>query len=196
MIFYKVILITYCLLCVIGLVVMLDISSVQSSMRYFYRQLFFMIISAIFAIVILYTLNLEKLRVLSPYIVYLTILLLIIVLVKGNTVKGATRQINLGFINFQPSVLARLALIFYFAHILDKKNEELVSSTTGIFLGNFFALIVVTGVTFLLIIMERHLSTLIIGGLTLYGMLIYAGAKKRVLITIAIIGIIAGCRGH
>lgn len=191
--FDKVILITYCLLCVIGLVVMLDISSVQSSMRYFYRQLFFMIISAIFAIVILYTLNLEKLRVLSPYIVYLTILLLIIVLVKGNTVKGATRQINLGFINFQPSVLARLALIFYFAHILDKKNEELVSSTTGIFLGNFFALIVVTGVTFLLIIMERHLSTLIIGGLTLYGMLIYAGAKKRVLITIAIIGIIAGC---
>jgi cell division protein FtsW (lipid II flippase) len=107
-----------------------------------------MIISAIFAIVILYTLNLEKLRVLSPYIVYLTILLLIIVLVKGNTVKGATRQINLGFINFQPSVLARLALIFYFAHILDKKNEELVSSTTGSFLGNFFALIVVTGVTF------------------------------------------------
>ena len=191
--FDKVILITYFLLCLIGLVVMLDISSVQSSMRYFYRQLFFMLISAIFAIVILYTLNLEKIRVLSPYLVYLTILLLIIVLVKGNTVKGATRQIHLGFINFQPSVLARLALIFYFAHILDKKNEELVSSTTGKFLGNFFALIVVTGITFLLIIMERHLSTLIIGGLTIYGMLIYAGAKKRVLFTIAIIGIIAGC---
>jgi len=161
-------------------------------MKYFYRQLFFLILSIITVIVILYTFNLEKLRVLSPYIVYLTIILLIIVLLKGNTVKGATRQLNLGFINFQPSVLARLALVFYFAHILDKKNEELLSSSPLKFVTNFFALIVITGITFLLIIMEHHLSTLIIGGLTLYGMLIYAGAKKRVLITIALIGIIAG----
>jgi len=190
--FDKIILITYCLLCLVGLITLLDISSVQSSLKYFYRQLFFLILSIITVIVILYTFNLEKLRVLSPYIVYLTIILLIIVLLKGNTVKGATRQLNLGFINFQPSVLARLALVFYFAHILDKKNEELLSSSPLKFVTNFFALIVITGITFLLIIMEHHLSTLIISGLTLYGMLIYAGAKKRVLITIALIGIIAG----
>ena len=117
--FDKIILITYCLLCLVGLITLLDISSVQSSLKYFYRQLFFLILSIITVIVILYTFNLEKLRVLSPYIVYLTIILLIIVLLKGNTVKGATRQLNLGFINFQPSVFARLALVFYFSHLLD-----------------------------------------------------------------------------
>ena len=170
--FDKVILITYCLLCLVGLITLLDISSVQSSMKYFYRQLVFLIISMITVIVILYTFNLEKLRVLSPYFVYLTIILLIIVLLKGSTVKGATRQLSLGFINFQPSVLARLALVFYFAHILDKKYDELVASNPLHFFTNFFALIVITGITFLLIIMERHLSTLIIGGLTLYAILI------------------------
>lgn len=190
--FDKFILLTYCLLCLVGLIALLDISSVQSSLRYFYRQLFFGIISVITAIIILYTVNLEKLRVLSPYFVYVSIILLIIVLLKGSTVKGATRQLSLGFVNFQPSVLARLALVYYFAHILDKKNDELVSSNLSQFVVNFLALLIVTGITFLLIIMERHLSTLIIGGLTIYGMLIYAGAKKRVLVTIALIGIIAG----
>ncbi len=189
--FDKYILLTYCLLCLVGLITLLDISSVQSSLKYFYRQLFFGVISIITAITILYTVNLEKLRVLSPYFVYIAIILLIIVLLKGNTVKGATRQLSFGFVNFQPSVLARLALVYYFAHILDKKNDELVSSNLSQFVVNFLALLIVTGITFLLIIMERHLSTLIIGGLTIYGMLIYAGAKKRVLVTIALIGIIA-----
>ena len=71
--FDKVILIAYCLLCLVGLITLLDISSVQSSMKYFYRQLVFLIISMITVVVILYTFNLEKLRVLSPYFVYLTI---------------------------------------------------------------------------------------------------------------------------
>ncbi|MEN6445726.1 MAG: FtsW/RodA/SpoVE family cell cycle protein [Candidatus Cloacimonas sp.] len=189
--FDKMILIAYLLLCLIGLVVMLDISSVQSSMHYFYKQILFLFISTILAVVILYVFNLEKLRVLSPYLVYLTIILLIIVLIKGSTIKGATRQIDLGFINFQPSVLARLALVFYFAHILDKKNDELVSSNTGQFFSNLFALLLITAITFILIIKEKHLSTLIIGGVTLYGMLIYAGAKKRVLLTLALVGILA-----
>ncbi len=190
--FDKGILLAYGLLCLVGLIVMLDISSVQSSMVYFYRQLLFLIVSAIGALVILYSFNLEKLRGLAPYLVYLTIVLLIIVLIKGNTVKGATRQISLGFINFQPSFLARVVLVFYFAHVLDRKHEQLLQSTPTNFFANFPALVVLTGFVFLLIILERHLSTLIIGGMTLYGMFIYAGAKKRLLLIIALIGLLGG----
>jgi cell division protein FtsW len=190
--FDKAIFLAYGLLCLIGLIVMLDISSVQSSMVYFYRQLLFLVVSLVVAVVILYYFNLEKLRGLSPYLVYITIALLVIVLVKGSTIKGATRQISLGFVNFQPSFLARVVLVFYFAHILDKKNEELRQSTPVNFFANFPALVVLTGTVFLLIILERHLSTLIIGGMTLYGMLIYAGAKKRLLILIALVGLLGG----
>jgi len=190
--FDKGILLAYGLLCLVGLIVMLDISSVQSSMVYFYRQLLFLIVSAIGALVILYSFNLEKLRGLAPYLVYITIVLLVIVLIKGNTVKGATRQLSLGFINFQPSFLARVVLVFYFAHVLDRKHDELLQTTPVNFFANFPALVVLTGTVFLLIILERHLSTLIIGGMTLYGMLIYAGAKKRLLLLIALIGLIGG----
>jgi len=144
----------------------------------------------IVAVVILYAFDLEKTRVLAPYMVYLTLILLIIVLFKGSTIKGATRQISLGFISFQPSFLARVVLVFYFAHILDKRHEELLAATPIKFLTDFAPLITLTGFTFLLIILERHLSTLIIGGATLYGMLVYAGTKKRVLLLIALIGIL------
>jgi cell division protein FtsW len=172
---------------------MLDISSVQSSMMYFYRQILFLVVSAIVAVVILYAFDLEKIRGAAPYLVYATLLLLIYVLFKGSTVKGATRQISFGFISFQPSFLARVVLVFYFAHILDKKHAELLAANTPLkFFLEFLALIILTGVTFLLIILERHLSTLIIGGATLYGMLIYAGTRKRLLLLIAVIGILGG----
>ncbi|MDY0151258.1 MAG: FtsW/RodA/SpoVE family cell cycle protein [Candidatus Cloacimonas sp.] len=191
--FDKVILLCYALLSLIGLVVMLDISSVQSSMINFYRQLLFLIVSATAAIMILYYFDLDKLRVLAPYMVYITILLLIIVLAKGSTIKGATRQINLGPINFQPSFLARVVLVFFFAHILDKRHEELLASTTPMkFVSNFLSLVILTGTVFILIIFERHLSTLIIGGATLFGMLIYAGARIRLLALVAVVGLLGG----
>ncbi|PKN74089.1 MAG: cell division protein FtsW [Candidatus Cloacimonetes bacterium HGW-Cloacimonetes-3] len=190
--FDKLILLAYVLLCLVGLIVMLDISSVQSSMMYFYRQGLFFLISFSIAVAILYAFDLEKLRFLAPYLVYLTLILLVFVLVKGSTIKGATRQISLGFISFQPSFLARVALVFYFAHILDKRHEELLEATPAKFATNFAPLIILTGATFILIILERHLSTLIIGGATLYGMLIYAGAKKRLLLLILLIGIVGG----
>lgn len=191
--FDKVILLCYGLLCLIGLIVMLDISSVQSSMVYFYRQLAFLFISAAAVVIIMRVFDLEKLRVLAPYMVYVTILLLVFVLVKGSTIKGATRTISLGPINFQPSFLARVVLVFFFAHILDKRHPELLESTTPLkFFNNFPSLILLTGITFLLIILERHLSTIVIGGATLFGMLIYAGARKRLLILIAAVGLIGG----
>jgi cell division protein FtsW len=191
--FDKIILLCYVLLSLIGLIVMLDISSVQSSMVYFYRQLMFLFISGITAVVILYAFDLDKLRFAVPYMVYLTIGLLVIVLLKGSTIKGATRQISLGPVNFQPSFLARVVLVFFFAHILDKRHEELLVSDTPMkFLNNFPSLVALTVITFVLIILERHLSTLIIGGSTLFGMLIFAGARKRILILIAAIGLIGG----
>lgn len=190
--FDKVILLTYVMLCLIGLIVMLDISSVQSSMMYFYRQGIFFLISFAVAVGLLYAVDLEKIRFLAPYMVYLTLVLLVIVLVKGNTIKGATRQISLGFISFQPSFLARAVLVFFFAHFLEKRHKELLEATPQKFLADFLPLIILTGATFGLIILERHLSTLIIGGATLYGMLIYAGAKKRLLLLIALLGVIGG----
>ncbi|MCD8479649.1 MAG: hypothetical protein LRZ88_05120 [Candidatus Cloacimonetes bacterium] len=55
--FDKTILLSYILLAIIGLIVMVDISSVQSSMTYFYKQLIFVFISGIAVVFILYFFN-------------------------------------------------------------------------------------------------------------------------------------------
>lgn len=191
--FDKTILLSYVLLAIIGLIVMVDISSVQSSMMYFYRQGIFVLISAMVALVILYVMNLEKLRFANTYLVYITILMLVLVLIKGTTVKGATRGLSLGFISVQPSFFARIALVFFFANVLDKKNELLLATKNILhFPQNFPELSLLTVLVFGLIFVEKHLSAIIIGGVTLMGMLFYAGIRKRILLIILGLGLVAG----
>lgn len=187
------VLFSYIGLCLIGLVVMVDITSVQSSMGYFYKQLIFTIFSAIIAILILYAFKFEKLRFTNTWLVYIAIFMLIFVLVRGSTIKGATRTINLGPLHFQPSFFARIALVFFYASVLDKKNE-LLRQTKNIlrFPENFPELTLLTVVVFILILVEKHLSTIIIAGMTLMGMLLYAGIRKRILIIMLAIGMIGG----
>lgn len=161
-------------------------------MTYFYRHLLFLLVSGLSAVLILYFFNFEKLRFANTWLVYIAITMLLLVLVMGTTVKGGTRQISLGFISFQPSFFARIALVFLFANVLDKKNDMLLQATPKTFFSYFPELIILTCIVFGLIIAERHLSTLIIGGMTLFGMLAYAGIKKRILLLILAIGLLGG----
>ncbi len=191
--FDRLVLFSYLALCLTGLIVMVDITSVQSSMGYFYKHLGFLAFSLIVAIIILYAFKLEKLRFTNTWLVYIAIIMLIYVLVKGASIKGATRQISFGPLNFQPSFFARIALVFFYANVLDKKNE-LLRQTKSIlrFPENFPALTLLTIVVFALILVEKHLSTIIIGGMTLLGMMFYAGIRKRILLIILGLGLVAG----
>lgn len=51
-----------------------------------------------------------KLRLWSPWIFAVSIVLLMLVMVLGDVGKGAQRWLNLGFMRFQPSEMAKLAL--------------------------------------------------------------------------------------
>ena len=53
------------------------------------------------------------------------VLILGLVLVIGTEVNGATRWINLGFTTFQPSELAKILLILFFARFLMKHEDDL-----------------------------------------------------------------------
>jgi len=172
---------------------MVDITSVQSSMEYFYRHLIFLLVSATVAIFIIYFFDLPKLRFTNTWLVYIAIIMLVWVLLKGSTIKGATRQLNFGFFSFQPSFFARIALVFFFANVLDKK-QELLRNTKSIlqFPQNFPELTLLTAVVFTLILLGKHLSAIIIGGMALIGMLFYAGIRKRILLIVLAVGLIAG----
>lgn len=188
----KTILYTYLSLIVIGLLIMLDISSVRNSMMYFYRQVAYAIVSLIFVLYVLFYVNLEKLRKWNIFFIGITVILLVLVLFKGETIKGATRSLNFGFVNFQPSFLARIVLIFYVANIIDKKKEALAKSRFVEFIKEFLPLLVVTGVVYGLILKGQHLSSLIISAASLVCLLFLGGIRFRIVTTLLLVCLIAG----
>lgn len=187
----KTIFICYLALCLIGAVIMLDITSIQDSMTNFYHHLINLTAAFIALVVVLYYFNLEKLRRFNGFFIFLVIFLLVLVLVFGKSVNGATRQLRIGWFSFQPSFLARMVLVCFFASLLSRKPEELRTTEPKRLLVDFLPLILSTLVIFGLIIWEKHLSTLVIGGMTLLGMLIYAGLRKRMVLSLLLICIFA-----
>ncbi|MBM6949016.1 FtsW/RodA/SpoVE family cell cycle protein [Mordavella massiliensis] len=63
---------------------------------------------------------------------FLSVGMLVLVLIPGigEVVNGARRWINLGFTNFQPSELAKILLIVFFARFIMKHEEDLNSRNT------------------------------------------------------------------
>lgn len=58
------------------------------------------------------------------------IFMLIAVLLFGEEVNGATRWLNLGFIQFQPSDLTKIILILFFARFLSDRKERVSDKKT------------------------------------------------------------------
>jgi cell division protein FtsW len=86
---------------------------------------------------------------------------------------GATRWINLGFITFQPSEIAKIAFIIFSASLLSKSSEK-VKSFKGI-----LPILIVGGIYCLLIIMEPNMSITICMALLLVVMLFIGGARFK-----------------
>ncbi len=60
----------------------------------------------------------------------INIIMLATVLVAGETVNGARRWLNLGFIQFQPSDLTKILMILFFAKFLMEKEEQIRNPKT------------------------------------------------------------------
>ncbi len=150
---------------------MLNISSTRTSMTYFYKHLIFCFASFGFMFIAFRLPNLEKIRNMSFFFNVMIIISLILVLFIGIKVNGARRFFRIGPLNVQPSLFARITLVMYFAHILDKKKDVIESSSPIEFIKNFKPLIVLPLITMGLIFAEKHLSALIISGLTLLSMM-------------------------
>jgi len=179
---------TYFVLIAIGIFMQLNISSVRSTMDFFYRQSIWLLLSFGSLIFAFKVIDLEKFRKWIFPLLLITILMLIAVLIFGDTVKGAVRSIRIWKINIQPSLLARIILIFYFAHILDKLKRYIDDTRPKGFWKHFKQLIIVTIIIYLLILLEKHFSPLVISGFTLLSLLFIAKIR---LSTIGII--LAAC---
>ncbi|MCD4818235.1 MAG: FtsW/RodA/SpoVE family cell cycle protein [Candidatus Cloacimonetes bacterium] len=174
----------YIILTLIGLFMQLNISSIRTSMTFFYKQSIWFAISLVTVWLSFKMINLEKSRKFIFITLLLTIIALILVLVLGHSVKGAQRSIRFFGVSIQPSLFARIILILYFAHIFDKKKDELDDTSPKQFLKKFSSLIIFSISIFGLILIEKHLSILIILGFTLFWMLWLAKIKLSTIFSI------------
>ena len=115
-------------------------------------------------------------RSISGIVMMVSIALLALVLVPGigEKVNGARRWINLKFTTFQPSEIAKIGVIMYFALLICNAKEKMRSFKYGI-----MPFVTVLGIICVLLYVEPHMSAIIIilaigmvmlflGGLPLY----------------------------
>lgn len=103
------------------------------------------------------------------------------VLVIGEEVNGATRWIDLGFTTFQPSELAKILLILFFAKFLMDHEEDVSDKMTIIKYA------ILSAIPLALIVVEPNLSTTICTALVLCLMIYIAGLSYKFIGTVLLI---------
>ncbi|HEX5820868.1 MAG TPA: putative lipid II flippase FtsW [Solirubrobacterales bacterium] len=117
----------------------------------------------------------------TPLILVGSLFLLFAVLLPGvgTTVNGAQRWIGGGFVQFQPSELAKIAIVLYGAHLLSAEPKR-VRTLAG--LGPYLLMV---GLSVLLIAKEPDLGTAIVVSSSVCCVLFLAGVKPRTLAPVA-----------
>ncbi len=120
-------------------------------------------------------------RRLTPAILALSFFLLFAVLVAGTAVNGSSRWLGSGFLQIQPSELAKVALILYGADLLaNKTKRELTLQAVMPFL-------LVAGLAAMLIVAEPDLGTTMVVAFAVAAMLVAAGVRLR---DLALVGLV------
>jgi cell division protein FtsW len=118
-------------------------------------------------------------RNLTPAILGVAFFLLCAVLVAGTTVNGASRWLGSGFLQVQPSEIAKVALILYGADLLARKPKRARS------IEGFMPFLLVVAAAAGLIMLEPDMGTTMVLTFAVGATLIAAGARPRDLALIA-----------
>jgi len=119
------------MLCVTGLMMVLSASSVEALRSYggawvfFERQVMWVVVGAL-ALTAAAAVDYRHWRRLVAPLVVASFALLVLVLVPGVgiNVGGSTRWLGVGWLRVQPSELAKLAVLLFGAHLLDRRSRH------------------------------------------------------------------------
>ncbi|MEY4037011.1 MAG: hypothetical protein RL201_392 [Actinomycetota bacterium] len=180
-------------LSIIGLVMVFSASSIHSldtkgnAVAIVLRQFIFFALSIPIAIYLSQR-SLAQWRILARFGLSLSVLILAILQIPGvgKTVNGNTNWIALGFVDVQPSEIAKFLLILWASYIL--ANKERAGKTRV----NVFALITPGFMVVLALVMVGHdLGTACVIAAILGGLLFVSGIELRLLGTMAAVGALA-----
>ncbi|WP_372824953.1 putative lipid II flippase FtsW [Polaromonas sp.] len=125
---------------------------------------------------------------LAPWLFVASLVLLMLVLVPfvGKEVNGARRWISLGFMNFQPSELAKFAVLLYAADYMVRKMD-----VKERFFRAVMPMAVAIGIVGLLLLAEPDMGAFMVISVIAMGILFLGGVNARMFFVIATVVVIA-----
>lgn len=122
-------------------------------------------------------------RAWAPLLFLGTILSLVAVLLFGETVRGATRWLEIGPLDVQPSEVAKPVLVLMLATLFHERREE------GLGLRALIEALVIGALPTVLIVLQPDLGTAIVFVAITCGVLLMARVKVRYLCALVAIGV-------
>lgn len=171
------------LLLAVGLFMVYDATAPKASYNggvslQFLKQLTWDLIGLVCFFSIVQFLPISWLKKSAPWIGLMVLILLAGVLVVGVEVKGATRWYRFGGVSFQPSEMAKICSLIFFAWYLDRHKEDM-DKWYGM-LPCMLLILTVVG----LIALEPDLGNAVLLFAVLVSMLYIAGARMTHLLTL------------
>ena len=108
----------------------------------------------------------------NMHLLFVALLLLVAVLLVGNTVNGSRRWLSLGFFNLQAAEVAKLFFFAFLAGYLVRQHQQLHDNVLG-----FAKPLVIFFILAILLLMQPDLGTVIVMFVTTVALLFLAGAK-------------------
>ena len=125
---------------------------------------------------------------LAPWLFVVSLVLLMLVLVPfiGKGVNGARRWITLGFMNFQPSELAKFAVLLYAADYMVRKMD-----VKERFFRAVLPMAIAIAVVGLLLLAEPDMGAFMVISVIAMGILFLGGVNARMFFVISLVVVIA-----
>ncbi|MBC8184277.1 putative lipid II flippase FtsW [candidate division KSB1 bacterium] len=191
--FDVILLIIVLLLIVIGTAAIYSASSykaktneeINNSQHYLNKHLFRLGLGLILMILFI-KIDYQALQKIAPIILAFSFILLLFVLVGGVTLNGSKRSLMINGIFFQPSEMAKYALLIFLSVYLVEKEKKLKDLREGL-----FPVLAMVGLVVFPIVLEPDLGTAVIIFILSLMLIFLAGASIYHLSGLVMVGIVA-----
>jgi cell division protein FtsW len=182
-------------LAMLGVVMVYSASAVYASARlgdglWFFKRQALGAAAGLAALLLAMKLGYRRIEKLAVPLLLLSLVLLVLVLVPGLGVVagGARRWLRVGSLSFQPSELAKVALVLWLARSLARKGERVRSLEAGL-LPHLFML----GLFALLLLLEPDFGTTVVMACLTFALLFVAGARVAWLFGLLLAAVPVAC---
>ena len=143
---------------------------------------------ALVAAVLVFQVPMATWEKLAPWLFVMSLLLLMLVLMPfiGRGVNGARRWISLGFMNFQPSELAKFSVLLYAADYMVRKME-----VKERFFRAVMPMAIAIAIVGLLMLAEPDMGAFMVISVIAMGILFLGGVNARMFFVIATVVVVA-----